>query len=56
MYNVLPGEVEVASDNLLHEATDLVLCKSTLDEFIEISLAELSDDVGIVFGSVDLMD
>lgn len=50
MYDIFPGEVDVSLDNLLHKATGLVLGKFVLDEFIQICIAELRNDVGVVFG------
>ena len=55
MYDIPSGKIEIAFDNLLHKGTNFVLCKFVFDEPIQISITQFSDDIGIVFGSIDLV-
>ncbi len=45
----------IASNELLHETTCLVLCQFLFDSFAEIAVAEFGDYVCIVLGGVDLV-
>lgn len=56
MYDVFLCEVEVSPDDLVHIATGFILAHLMFDEFVEIGVTKLRDDVGIVFGGEDLVD
>lgn len=50
------GEVGVASEDLLHEVDGFGFRESFFEGFVEIGVAEFSDDVGVVFGGVDFVE
>ena len=56
MDDVLPCEVEVACEDLLHEVRGLGLGESFFQGFVEIGVAEFGDDVGVIFGGVDFVE
>ena len=55
MNDLLPSKLKVADQDLLHEISRLVLAQTLLQGFIEVRVTQLGNDVGIIFGGVDLM-
>ena len=56
MDNAPALKLQVAFDDLLHESKGLLFGGRLLDAFAEVSVAEFSDEVGIVLGGVDIME
>lgn len=56
MNNILFGEIVVSLYDLLHISARLVLGESFFDNLAEIRVAKLSNDIGIVLGSEDIME
>ena len=55
MDDVFACEVEVADDDLLHEGGCFFLAEAFFDGFVEVGVTEFGDDVGVIFGGVDLV-
>lgn len=56
MYDIFLCKVDVSLDYLIHIPTSLILTHFMFVKFVQIGIAELGDDVGIVFGGENLMD
>ena len=55
MYDIFLGKIDIPLDNLFHVSTGLGLSQFIFNQLIEICIAQLGNDVGVVLGRVDLM-
>lgn len=55
MNDIPPCEVHVSNQNLLHEGNSLRLRESFFDGLVEVRLAQLGNDVGVILGGIDLV-
>ena len=56
MNDVFILELSISCNNLLHKLNSLTLRKRLLDTFAEVGMAKLSNQVGVVFCRVDVME
>jgi hypothetical protein len=56
MNDVFVLELIISCNNLLHKLNGLALRKRLLDTLAEVGMAKLSDQVGVIFGRVDVME
>lgn len=56
MYDILPCEIEIASNDLPHTRGGLLLGEPLLYLFAKIRITQLRDDIGVILGGEDIVE